>query len=304
MRIFISHAWEDKPLALELMKLPAFINPWVDIRELAGGQELDPTIQLAIEESHVFITLLSQHSTVKAWVEKELEWALQREEERDRVFVLPVIIDPDLRLEACPGKFGTLATRLTINATDTTETGLQASRMAIAQTLFQWTCDWLEELEPKGNSGRQFVEKLERDLKEYQKRLFAVKAVLSWPLNTIVKPDSVAHLIETKDAYNEFSGTFLERLIIQDDEVRWRFGKAAQRSFSKLSHYIRDEVYHGAAYALNDVIESINSYVTLSQDPEALAAAEARRIERIEQLEPVMDELVDRTSDFIDIVKQ
>ncbi len=91
MRIFISHAWEDKPLALELVKLPAFIDPWVDIRELAGGQELDPTIQLAIEESHVFIALLSQHSTGKAWVEKELEWALHREEEKDRVFVLPVI---------------------------------------------------------------------------------------------------------------------------------------------------------------------------------------------------------------------
>lgn len=303
MRVFISHAWEDKPTALELVKLPPFIDAWVDIHELAGGQELDPTIQLAIEESHVFITLLSQHSIEKAWVEKELEWALQREQEKDRVFVLPVLIDPETRLDKCPGLFSRLATRLNINASDTSEAGLAISRDAIAQALFQWACDWLESVEPKGNSGRQFVERLELDLKEYQKRLFAVKAVLSWPLNTIMKPDAIAHLIETKDAYNEFSSTFLEQLISRDDEIRWRFGKAAQRAFTKMSQYIRDEVYHGAAYALNDVIESINNFESLSKDAEALFEAESRRIALIDQLEPVMEELVERTSEFIDIVK-
>ena len=79
MRVFVSHAWEDKPLALELAKLPPFIHPWVDVRELLGGQQLDPTIIEAIEDSHVFLALVSEVSIGKRYVAKEVAWALERE---------------------------------------------------------------------------------------------------------------------------------------------------------------------------------------------------------------------------------
>ena len=41
MRVFISHAWQDKPLALALAQLPDFVDVWVDVRELLGGQSLE-----------------------------------------------------------------------------------------------------------------------------------------------------------------------------------------------------------------------------------------------------------------------
>ncbi|MDH3221096.1 MAG: toll/interleukin-1 receptor domain-containing protein [Gammaproteobacteria bacterium] len=304
MRVFISHAWEDKPLALELAKLPDFVHAWVDIQELSGGQVLDPTIITAIEDSHVFIVLVSRISVAKDWVAKEIEWALDREAQKDRVFVLPVVIDSDLDLTMCPPPFAQFANQLFIDASDRSEDGIAASRSAIASTLFRWASDWLERLEPKGDSNRRFAEQLERDLLEYQKRLFAIKAVLAWPLTTLVEDDAVAHLITVKDSYNEFTDDFIPRLAGLDAELRWRFGVAAVRAFTQLATFIRNDVFHGAAYALNDVIESINAYDSeLSANAEALAAAEARRETRVAALEPVMAELVNRTANYIDTLK-
>jgi len=304
MRVFISHAWEDKPLALKLVKLPDFVHSWVDIRELSGGEMLDPTIISAIEESHVFMVLVSQISIGRDWVAREIEWALDREAQKDRVFVLPVVIDSDLDLATCSPPFSQFATRLFIDASDSSDAGIAASRSAIANTLFHWASDWLERLEPKGDSNRRFAEQLERDLIKFQVCLFAVKAVLAWPLTALIKEESVAHLIKVKDSYNNFTDDFIPRLPGLDAELRWRFGVAALRAFTQLATFIRNDVYHGAAFALNDVIESINAYDSeLSTNPEALAAAESRREARVSALEPVMAELVNRTANYIDMLR-
>lgn len=304
MRLFISHAWEDKALALNLTKLPEFVKSWVDIQELAGGQMLDPSIVRAIEDCHVFVVLVSQVSVNRNWVTKEVEWALEREALKDRVFVLPLIIESSLELSNCPPPFNQLTDRLYLDVSDRSDAGLAKSRAAIEKTLFHWTSDWLERLEPEGDSNRMFAEQLERDLLEYQVKLFDVKAVLAWPLTTLVTDDAVMHLIKVKDQYNEFTEAFIPRIAGLDSELRWRFGLSAQRAFAQLATFIRNDVYHGAAYALNDIIESVNTYESeLSANPEALVAAESRREERVAALEPVMEELINRTADYIHILK-
>lgn len=304
MRIFISHAWEDKPLAEGLTALTDFVKAWVDIRELMGGQNLDPTIIQAIEDSHVFLVLLSRISIAKAWVAKEVEWALDREAGKDRVFVLPVLIDSGIDLAACSPPFAQFAKRLYIDASDLSEAGKNKARAAITITLFRWASDWLEKMEPKGDSNHRFAEALEADLAEFQTRLFAVKAVLAWPLPALVQDDAVAHLVKVKDEYNACTERFMPRLTAADGEIRWRFGVSAQRGFVRLVTFIRNEVFHGAAFALNDVIESINAFdAVLSQDSAALAAAEQRRNERVAALEPAMAELVERTADYLDTLR-
>ena len=121
---------------------------------------------------------------------------------------------------------------------------------------------------------------------------------------TLVTDDAVMHLIKVKDQYNEFTETFIPRIAGLDSELRWRFGLSAQRAFAQLATFIRNDVYHGAAYALNDIIESVNTYHSeLSANPEALVAAESRREERVAALEPVMEELINRTADYIHILK-
>lgn len=304
MRIFVSHASEDKPLALALTQLPSYVQAWVDIHKLLPGELLSRTISLAIEDSHVFIVLLGQVSTSKVWVVEEVKWALAREARKDRVFVLPILIDAELTLADCAAPFGALADRLFINACDRSEAGVAASRARLAHTLSHWLSDWIDELEPPGDGNLRFVEQIERDLVEYQVRLHEVKAVLAWPLPVLVKDDAVAHLIAAKDRYNEFTDAFIPRLTQLDDELRWRFGGSAQRAFAQLAIFIRNEVYHGAAFALNDVIESVNAYDDLlKNDPIALAEAEARREQRVAALEPVMTRLVNRTSDYISTLK-
>ena len=178
------------------------------------------------------------------------------------------------------------------------------ARALIAQTLFHWTSDWLDRMEPRGDSNRRFADTLERDLVTFQTRLFAVKAALAWPLSTLVQDEAVAHLVQVKDAYNEFTERFIPQLGELDADIRWRFGVAAQRGFARLTTFIRNEVYHGAAFALNDAIESINAFDTvLSQDATALAQADARRHARVTALEPVMAELVERTADYVDTLR-
>jgi TIR domain len=304
MRVFISHAWEDKPLALSLAQVPDFIDAWVDVRELLGGERLDPTIITAIEDSHVFIVLISRISLAKAWVAQEVNWAMEREAQKDRVFVLPVVIEAGIDLAASAPPFQQFAQRLFIDASDRSEAGIAKARSLIAGTLFHWASDWLDRMEPRGDSNRRFADTLERDLVEFQTRLFAVKAALAWPLPTLVQDEAVAHLIQVKDAYNTFTERFIPHLGDLDADIRWRFGVAAQRGFMRLTTFIRNEVYHGAAFALNDAIESINAFETvLSKDAPALAAAESRRQARVAALEPVMAELVERTADYVDTLR-
>ena len=305
MRVFISHAWEDKPVALELARLPPFVDPWVDVRELLGGQDLDPTIIRAIEDSHVFLSLVSRVSMTKPYVNKELAWALEHEAKKDRVFILPVMLEPGLSLAASDSEtFRRLGTRLFVGATGRSEADYAAARADIAQTLFHWASDWLDRFEPRGDHDRRFVEALEALLVDYRVRLFAVKAVLAWPIPTLVQPDALAHLVRVKDAYNELTDDLAPRLARMDDELRRRFGNAAQRGFKRLRDFVVDEVFQGAAFALNDVIESINAWEpVLQHDAAALAAAEARRTQRLAALEPVMAELVERTTDFVQTLK-
>ena len=304
MRVFISHAWEDKPLALAMARLPDFIDAWVDVRELLGGEKLDPTIITAIEDSHVFIVLISRISLAKAWVAQEVNWAMAREAQKDRVFVLPVVIEAGLDLALAAPPFQQFAQRLFIDASDRSDSGIDKARSLIAHTLFHWASDWLDRMEPRGDSTRRFADTLERDLVEFQTRLFAVKAALAWPLATLVKPDALAHLVQVKDAYNTFTEAFIPRLVDLEDDIRWRFGASAQIAFSKLVSFIRKKVYHGAAFALNDAIESVNAYDTvLMHDAQALAVADARRQARVSALEPVLDDLVERSADYVDTLR-
>ena len=308
MRIFVSHATVDKPFALELVQLPPFIDAWVDSRKLLAGHVLDAAISRAIEDSHAFIVLVSQASlkrTQSNWVAKEVAWALKREAQRGLTSVLPVVIEPDIDLQACRAPFDALAGRLHIDASDRSDAGRGASRERLAQTLFHWLSDWADKVEPKGDVGRRFVARLEADLVEYQKRLHEIKAVMAWPIPALVKDDAITFLIAAKDRYNTFTDVFIPGLTQVEAEIQWRFGSSAHRGFVQLATFIRNAVFHGAAFAMNDVIESVNAYDgVLSRDAEALAEAEARRNSRVDALGPVMADLVRRSSDYLDTLKQ
>ena len=106
VQIFLAHAKEDKAKVFELydrLKRRGYI-PWLNIKDLLGGQLWDDQIKKAIDNSDVFLACLSKRSVDKqGYVQKEFRMALQKcgEIPRDKIYLIPLRLDaceiPDLR---------------------------------------------------------------------------------------------------------------------------------------------------------------------------------------------------------------
>ncbi len=73
-RIFISHAWEDKPLVLRLEAelIAAGAEVWVDHVGIRGGDNLPKRISDALEWCNTLLLVWSKAASESPWV--ELEW--------------------------------------------------------------------------------------------------------------------------------------------------------------------------------------------------------------------------------------
>lgn len=80
-RAFVSHAHEDKPVALELAGAlrAAGVDAWIDAWEIAAGDSLvDKIYEHGLKDCDVFIVLLSPASLASRWVKDELDVAVVR----------------------------------------------------------------------------------------------------------------------------------------------------------------------------------------------------------------------------------
>lgn len=95
MRIFISHSTRDKALVREIAShFPSWLKPWIDEESLMLGADLAASFKDAIRtESDYVVLLFGRDALHSKWIKKEISWALSREAELDRVFVLPVVLD-------------------------------------------------------------------------------------------------------------------------------------------------------------------------------------------------------------------
>ena len=105
VEIFISYAREDEDAKFaERLYRDLSVEglvPWIDTKNLVGGERWKPSISKAIRESDYFIALLSNKSLGKVgFVQKELRIAFERQEEHpeDKKFIIPVRID-DCKIE-------------------------------------------------------------------------------------------------------------------------------------------------------------------------------------------------------------
>jgi hypothetical protein len=215
-----------------------------------------------------------------------------------------VLCDAGIDLTACGPPFDSLANRKFVEAFERTPAGWVRARERIAGVLFHWASDWLDRHEPRGDDNRAYVERLEASLTEYQRCLFNVKAALDWSIPTLGKPKALAHLNSVSEQYGVVARALMPSLAGHEAEIRWRFGYAANNAFKALAAFIRQDVYHGAAFDLNDVLKSLTMYDTdLKGHPAAIAVAEKQRQDCLARLEPVMHDLVRRTTDFIRLLK-
>jgi hypothetical protein len=82
MQVFICYAREDRDDALALydsLKVISRVSPWLDKKNLLAGEDWDNAIINAIDESQLFILLLSRNSVAKTgYIQKEIGQALNR----------------------------------------------------------------------------------------------------------------------------------------------------------------------------------------------------------------------------------
>lgn len=93
--IFLSHNHNDKPFVRELASYlrDYGIDMWVDEGEMKIGDSLIEKVGKPIKENAFVGVVISRHSVISSWVEKELQIAFQREIREERVVVLQILID-------------------------------------------------------------------------------------------------------------------------------------------------------------------------------------------------------------------
>lgn len=91
--VFISHNYMDKPLARKISNNLNYygIRTWIDESEIKVGDSLIAKIRKGIDDVDYLIALISKYSVESEWVLKELDIAMNKEIERKKVIVLPVL---------------------------------------------------------------------------------------------------------------------------------------------------------------------------------------------------------------------
>jgi TIR domain len=135
MKIFLSHGSRDKALIREFKgKLPSFLNTWLDEDSLNWGEsfpaELKSTIQSGIDFLLIF---LDKDALRSKWVMQELEWAMQRERELKRTFVLPILLGVVASEDLPAG----LSERLFLRLNDYEGSSIEALAKKATMKLFQ-----------------------------------------------------------------------------------------------------------------------------------------------------------------------
>lgn len=161
MKVFLSHSNRDKALVREIRShLPKHVNTWLDENELLIGADLKVSIRNAIQEEADFIVIfLSREAIQSEWVKQELHWALEREKNIGRTFVLPILLE-DVWNHVEPKEF---QDRLYLKCFDQSEIAVKAIADKLSEHIFAWLSQHLDE------SRRKELEH-QRDAEESRKR--------------------------------------------------------------------------------------------------------------------------------------
>lgn len=145
MKIFLSHSGRDKPLIREICgNLPDHIRTWIDEQAILIGDDIEASIRAAIgAQTDMVVIFIGRDSVSSPWVKKELRWALERERELGRSFVLPVLLDDASWDLIEPVEF---RRRKYIECTDYSKAGVEATAERLKEELFAWTSRQLERL--------------------------------------------------------------------------------------------------------------------------------------------------------------
>lgn len=94
MKIFISHHSSQKELIESFRKfLPSTIEIWIDDERIVIGDDVSTKLETAINTDTDYLLLFWEQNAAKSgWVSKEIKWALKKEREIGRTFLLVVLL--------------------------------------------------------------------------------------------------------------------------------------------------------------------------------------------------------------------
>lgn len=135
MRIFLSHRSRDKALVREFRgMLPNFLSTWLDEDSLSWGDSFPTELRTTIQSGVDFLIIfLDKDALNSKWVRQELEWAMQRERELKRTFILPILLE-EVSPEHYPAGF---SERLFLRLSDFSHAAVEALAKRATMKLFQ-----------------------------------------------------------------------------------------------------------------------------------------------------------------------
>lgn len=97
MKIFLSYSTKDEQIVRGLEKYISkeMIETWIDHKAIGGGSDLSRAIRKGINKSDIYFLFISQNSLDSNWVDKEIKWAMQREEKLKYEFIVPVLLESE-----------------------------------------------------------------------------------------------------------------------------------------------------------------------------------------------------------------
>jgi len=146
MKFFISHSSQNKPtIKAVLDQMPLNIKTWIDEEQLVWGADLKPTFQSVISTQADYVILfVSESSARSAWVQKEIQWALEKEKQDGRTIILPVYIQSGE--EDCAPLFPQLGDRKKITLSRFDDIGIEKFAKEFSNFLFAFICNELNEV--------------------------------------------------------------------------------------------------------------------------------------------------------------
>ncbi len=93
--VFISHATNDKDLAVKISKELESIGvaTWRDDKDIVGGDSIPTEIGKGLEKATHFTLLYTNTSKDRAWVKTEFESALMLREQTGKPKIIPILLD-------------------------------------------------------------------------------------------------------------------------------------------------------------------------------------------------------------------
>lgn len=300
MKIFLSHAAESKALIRRIAELlPKHVKIWLDKDEMPTGVRFGTQIEAAIAgECDFLVVFVDQHAVESEWVRNEVAWALERENDLQRPFLLPMLLQD---VGDAIGRIGPLQDRLYLTAYDHSDDGLRDAAQRLGDELFALSSRLVELL--RGQGRRTLLHEFAAELNDFKQAAFLWIAALGNSLGVLsTNPAAHGRLAEVVVNYNRVSDAFIPRLSEHSDHITgaWRAYRGLCNDFRELIDFIENGVYRSALFELNEIHEMINRLDAKGgADADALATLDAQKDELLDRAHAALEKMSRQSTELI-----